>query len=123
MRRLPLAALLAVASLVAGCSGTTFDQAYGRPDATRWTYFEASAERVAESVEAWFSLNGWYLETADREGNSVMLTFSPREGGAGIQSIRVERSADERFGARAQVSPTRRPLPRDLETYVASGRD
>ena len=122
MRRLPLVALLAATGLVAGCSGATYDEAFGRPDATRWTYFEASPASVAASVEAWYSLNGWYLESSEREAAGVVLTFSPREGGAGIQSVRVERSADERFGARAQVSPTRRPLPRELETYVASGR-
>lgn len=123
MRRLPIAVLLVVAGLVAGCSGATYDEAFGRPDATRWTYFAASPASVAQSVEAWFSLNGWYLETTEREENGVMLTFSPREGGAGIQSVRVERSADERFGARAQTIPRQRPLPRDLELYVESGRD
>lgn len=119
MRRLPLIALLAVAGLVAGCSGATYDQAYGRPDATRWTYFEASPASVSESVEAWFSLNGWYLETSEPEENGVMLTFSPREGGAGIQSVRVERSADARFGARAQTIPRQRPLSRDLEMFIS----
>ena len=122
MRRLSLVALLAVAGLTAGCAGATYDQAYGRPDATRWTYFEAAPASVAESVEAWFSLNNWYLETTDREENGVVLTFSPREGGTGVQSIRVEGSADERFGARAQVSPTRRPLTRELELYVSGRR-
>lgn|GEM_PF-6468440 len=123
MRRLSLLALLAVAGLLAGCAGATYDEAYGRPDATRWTYFEAAPSRVAESVEAWFSLNGWYLESSEREADGVVLTFSPREGGAGIQSVRVERSADERFGARAQTFPRGRPLSRDLELYVSGGRD
>lgn len=123
MRRLPLVALLAAAGLLAGCAGATYDEAYGRPDATRWTYFETAPANVAESVEAWYSLNGWYLESSEREANGIVLTFSPREGGAGIQSVRVEGSADARFGARAQTFPRGRPLPRDLELYVSSGRD
>ncbi len=123
MRRLTFAALFLVAGLTSGCASGSYDQAFGRPDATRWTYFETTPTRVAQSVESWFSLNGWYLESSERETAGVVLTFSPREGGAGIQSVRVEPSTDERFGARAQVVPTRRPLPRDLETYVASGRD
>lgn len=112
-----LAALAALLSLAA-CSGVSYDQAYGRPDATRWTYFEATAERVQPAIESYFLTTDWRLEQTSREDDGVVMTFGDRDGGATTIQILVERSPVEGFASRAQLYPRGRPLPRDLELYV-----
>lgn len=113
---------LPLLAFVAGCSGTRadYDRAYGRPDATRWSYFEASAERVVRAVEVYAERHHARIESAEREDGGVLLTLVSRDGGPDVLLVFVERSPVERYGARAQVWPGRRPLPRDLEGFVTT---
>ncbi len=115
-------ALLAALTVLAGCSGATYDEAYGRPDATRWTYFESSPASVVSSIEAYYATSDVRLESTDESDGGVILTLASRYGGATTQQILVQATSVESFASRAQLFPRRRPLPRDMEQYV-SGRD
>ena len=118
-RRLAAGAPALVFLLLGGCSGATIDEAYGRPDATRWTYFEASAEQVVSAIESYYAPSEIRLEASSQEAGGVLLTFASRQGGSTTQLILVQRSPVEGFGARAQLYPRGRPLPRDMEAFVA----
>lgn len=115
-------ALLAALALLAGCSGATYDEAYGRPDARRWTYFEASPGSVISSIEAFYATSDVRLESSEESDGGVVLTLASRYGGAATQQILVQATAVEGFTSRAQLFPRRRPLPRDLEQYVSGRR-
>lgn len=115
--RIALAALLLP---LAACTTATYDEAFGRPDATRWTYFEASPATAAAAIENYFSYTSWQMEGTSEAEGGVVLTFAPRAGGSDILQILVQASPVEGFGSRAQVYPRRRPLPRAVEQYVST---
>ncbi|HEX8299214.1 MAG TPA: hypothetical protein VF594_08655 [Rubricoccaceae bacterium] len=123
MRTFTLLALLATAALgatsLSGCArGVTFDDAYGRPDATEWTYFNTPAQTVIDAITRYYSGRGVATESARNEGGGVVLTIANRSGSASTSQILVQSTDVEGFQARAQVYPIRRPLPRDVETFV-----
>ena len=128
IRTAPLACVL----LLTGCAtGVTFDEAFGRPDAADWTYFEASPGAVVEALVDVFQLeqNLFQLEQNlrvesiqdDRQAGGTLLTVSSRSGTPDYNRILVQRSPVEGYGSRAQIYPRQDPLPRDLELAV-SGR-
>ncbi|HEX8385296.1 MAG TPA: hypothetical protein VF576_03875 [Rubricoccaceae bacterium] len=118
MRTLLFAALVASAGL-AGCArGVTIDDAYGRPDATEWTYFEGPAQTVVDAIARYYSIRDVATESARDESGGIVLTLAPRSGSADVGQILVQATNVEGFQSRAQVYPTRRPLPRDLEIGV-----
>ena len=116
--------LFAAFVTLAGCSagGATYDEAYGRPDATRWTYFELPAERVVAGVEAFYDGTEIVLERTREEEGGVVLSLASRRGGARVEQILVQRTTVEGFASRAQLFPQRRPLPREMEQFL-SGRE
>ena len=121
MRTLFLLTLLATAggAGLSGCArGVTFDDAYGRPDATEWTYFDSPAQTVIDAVSRYYSSRGVATESARNEGGGVVLTIANRSGAGSISQILVQATDVEGFQARAQVYPIRRPLPSDVETFV-----
>jgi len=121
MRTLSLALLLATlgAASLTGCArGVTIDDAYGRPDATRWTYFEVSAQTAIDAISEYYSGRGIATESARDEAGGVVLTLADRNGGVDTGQILIQSTAVEGFQSRAQLYPDRRPLPRDVETYV-----
>lgn len=121
LHRLPLLAALV---MLAGCSagGATYDEAYGRPDATRWTYFEAPADRIVAGIEAFYDGSEIVLERTEQEEGGVVLSLASRRGGARVEQILVQRTTVDGFASRAQLFPRRRPLPRDMEQFL-SGRE
>lgn len=118
MRTLLLATLVATAGLTGCARGVTFDDAYGRPDATEWTYFDSPAQTVIDAVSRYYSSRGVATESARNEGGGVVLTIANRSGAGSISQILVQATDVEGFQARAQVYPIRRPLPSDVETFV-----
>ena len=116
----PLALLLAFAALPAGgCArGVTIDQAFGRPDATTWTYFEGSPSAVVEALSRHYEMLGVRTESVREEGGGVVVVLTPREGAATNVEVLVQATTEGRFGARAQIYPDQRPLPRDAEAGV-----
>ena len=118
MRTLLLATLVATAGLTGCARGVTFDDAYGRPDATEWTYFDSPAQTVIDAVSRYYSSRGVATESARNEGGGVVLTIADRSGAGSISQILVQAIDVEGFQARAQVYPIRRPLPSDVETFV-----
>ena len=123
MRRLLLAALVTSASLaglgLAGCArGVTYDDAYGRPDATEWTYFEGSPQAVLDAITRYYSIRDVATESARNENGGVVLTLASRSGSADVGQILVQATTEEGFLSRAQVYPSRRSLPRDLEVGI-----
>ncbi len=121
MRTLSLALLLAtlgVASLTGCARGVTIDDAYGRPDATRWTYFEVPAQTTIDAISEYYSSRGIATESARDEAGGVVLTLADRNGGVDTGQILIQAVSVEGFQSRAQIYPSRRPLPRDVETYV-----
>ena len=118
MRTLFLLTLLATVGLTGCARGVTFNDAYGRPDATEWTYFNSPAQTVIDAVTRYYSSRGVATESARNEGGGVVLTIANRSGSGSISQILVQATDVEGFQARAQVYPIRRPLPSDVETFV-----
>lgn len=116
-------ALLALSLLAlvgaAGCGTTSYNEAYGRPDATRWTYFEAAPAAVINAIGRYYLRNDFVVESADDVDGGVVLTLAPRLGGARTAQIFVQATSESGFASRAQIYPRRRPLPRDVEQYVS----
>jgi hypothetical protein len=109
--------LLAVClTAFAGCS--TFEEAYGRPDPTRWTYFEGTADEVVQAIAQTLNEGPLRVEGARDEADGTVLTISDSEGSSDISQILVQATDVEEFGARAQIYPRRRPLPRWLEIEI-----
>ena len=126
MRTLSLALLFATlgATGLTGCArGVTIDDAYGRPDATRWTYFEVSAQTTIDAISRYYSGLGIATESARDESGGVILTLADRNGGVDTGQILIQATSVEGFQSRAQLYPNRRPLPRDVETYVTREQD
>ena len=119
MRPLALAAVLAtVTPLLAGCGTATIDSAFGRPDATEWTYFEGPAQDVLDAIRQFYSARGVATESARDEAGGVILTLAVASGSADVGQILVQATNVEGFESRAQIYPTRRPLPQALETDI-----
>ncbi len=122
MRTLLLLALVATAGL-AGCArGVTYDGAFGRPDATEWTYFTQSPADVQTSISQYYRDRGVATEQTRDESGGVVLTFANQRTGGQTAEILVQATAAEGFAARAQLYPGRRPLPQDVETFVTRGQ-
>ena len=122
-RTLSLALLVAALGLAglgsSGCArGVTIDEAYGRPDATRWTYFNVPAQRTIDAISRYYSGRGIATESARNESDGVVLSFGVRTGGVETGQILVQATTVEGFQSRAQIYPERRPIPQDAETYV-----
>lgn len=116
-----LLAVVAMTGLAAlsGCHrGLTIDQAYGRPDATEWTYFNVPAQRTLDAVRRFYSGQGVSTESARDEAGGVVLTLAVRQGSGDTGQILVQSTRVEGFQSRAQVYPSGRPVPEDLETYI-----
>ena len=127
MRSLFLLALVATAGFatagLAGCArGVTYDEAYGRPDATEWTYFNVPAQTTINAVSQYYSARGVATESARDENGGVVLTLASQGGSSDTGQILIQATSVEGFQSRAQVYPSRRPLPRDVETYVTGER-
>lgn len=121
MRTLSLALLLASlgAAGLTGCArGVTYDEAYGRPDATRWTYFNVPAQTTIDAISRYYAGLGIATESARNESDGVVLTLANRRGGVATGQILIQATTVEGFQSRAQTYPDRRPIPRDAETYV-----
>ena len=120
MRPLFLAVVAATAvATLSGCHrGITIDQAYGRPDATEWTYFNVPAQKTLDAVTRFYSARGVATESARDEDGGVVLTLAVRQGSGDTGQILVQATSAEGFQSRAQVYPTRRPVPPALETYI-----
>lgn len=116
-----LALTLSLLAALAGCSGASIEEAYGRPDPYDWTYFEGEAGDVVEAMEATFAASGVRIESINEEAGGVVLTLSSRFGSAEFTQVLVQRTDVEDYTARAQIYPTGAPLPRWLEMEV-SGR-
>lgn len=121
----PLALALLVAALglaglgSSGCArGVSYDDAYGRPDARRWTYFNVPAQKTIDAISRYYSSIGIATESARDESDGVVLTLANRNGGVDTGQILIQATAVEGFQSRAQIYPSRRPIPRDAETYV-----
>ena len=57
-------------------------------------------------------------ESARDENGGIVLTLAARSGSSDVGQILIQATDVEGFQSRAQVYPTRRPLPRDLEIGV-----
>lgn len=121
MRLLALATLLA-APILAGCGTATIDEAFGRPDATEWTYFTQSPADVQTSLSQYYRDRGVATEQSRDEAGGVVLTFANQRTGGQTAEILVQATATDGFAARAQLYPGRRPLPRDVEAFVTRGQ-
>ena len=117
MRTLVLLAL-ATSSLTGCARGVTIDDAFGRPDATEWTYFAAEPQRVVAAVAQYYSQIGVATESARDQDGGIVLTLASRSGSAETGQILIQATSVEGFATRAQVYPSRRPLPLDVETFV-----
>lgn len=106
---------------LAGCSGASIEEAYGRPDPYDWTYFHGEAGDVVVALEETFALSGVRVESIQREADGLVLTMSSRLGSANFVQVRVQETDVEDYTSRAQIYPTQAPLPRWLEMEV-SGR-
>ena len=125
-RTLLAATLVATAGLAAsltGCArGVTYDEAYGRPDATDWTYFNVPARQVVGAISQFYSDRGVATEQTRDEAGGIVMTFANRRVGGETAEILVQATTVEGFEARAQLYPGRRPVPRELETFVTRGQ-
>ena len=121
MRTLLLALTVAAAGLSGCAHGVTYDQAYGRPDATEWTYFNAPAQTVIDALIRYYSDRSVATERTRNESGGVVLTLANRSGAGDAGEILVQATDVGGFQTRAQVYPNRRPLPRAVETYVTRG--
>lgn len=118
MRTPLLAALVALAGLAGCVRGATIDGAYGRPDSTEWTYFEGPAQTVLDAITRYYSFRNIATESARDENGGIVLTLAPRSGSAEVGQILIQATDVEGFQSRAQIYPTHRPLPRDLEIGI-----
>ena len=107
--------------VLAGCTGATYDEAYGRPDATEWTYFDGSADEVVEAIQAAYVGTDLVAEGVGSEAEGMVVTFSARSGSSDLVQYLVQGTEEGGFESRAQTYPFARPLPRWLEISV-SGR-
>ena len=122
MRTLLTALLVATAGL-AGCArGVTYDEAYGRPDATEWTYFNVPAAATVEAISQYYRDRGVATEQTRDEAGGVVMTLSNQRTGGQSAEILVQATTVEGFESRAQLYPSRRPIPLDVETYVTRGQ-
>ena len=112
-------ASLTLALALGACA--TIDEAYGRPDATDWTYFEGSAEAVVRAIGDSFALSGGRVESVRSEGGGTVVTIASRRGSAQVTEVLVQETDVEGFGSRAQIYTQNEPLPRWLEMEI-SGR-
>lgn len=121
MRRFLALPLVAVAALLAsGCSGT-IDSAYGVPDATRWTYFQADTEAIASAMERALNRTGYQVERVGRtDAGEVALTVSLAGGSADFTEVLIQpfTDPDAVFYSRVQTLPRQRPIPDDLRVAV-----
>lgn len=105
-------------SLAACAPGVTLAEAYGEPDPFDWSYFRASPEAVIQATDQALSFSSVRIESfQDVEGGTV-LTLSGRYGSAAFTEIYVEATAEEGYGARAQIYRQNAPLPDDLEVAI-----
>lgn len=118
-----LTALLVASAGLAGCArGVTYDEAFGRPDATEWTYFNIPASDAAERISQFYRDRGVATEQTREEAGGLILTFSNRRVGGESADILVQATTIDGFESRAQLYPGRRPISRDVEAYVTGGR-
>lgn len=106
---------------LAGCSGASIEEAYGRPDPFDWTYFYGEADDVVGALEDTFAMSGVRIESVYEEAGGVVLTLGARAGSGDFTQVLVQETDVEDFTARAQIYPVGAPLPRWLEMEV-SGR-
>ena len=117
MRTVSLLALL----VLVGCNGATFDEVYGRPDATEWTYFEGAAADVVEAIQAAYAGTDLVVEGIGSEAEGTVITLSLRSGSPDLVQYLVQATETQGFSSRVQTYPVARPIPRWLEIDV-SGR-
>lgn len=112
--------LLTICLVAAGCGrGLSIDEAYGRPDATAWTYFYASPDAVVTSITRHYASRGVDVESTSRRDGGLVLTLA-RRGTANSDQILVQATDVQTFRSRAQIYPVGRPLSRDLEMSVSA---
>ncbi|MEM6327717.1 MAG: hypothetical protein AAF791_11425 [Bacteroidota bacterium] len=116
---LRIAAAFFAISLLSGCA--SIDEAFGVPDATEWSYFQASAGAVAVAARDALRQGGLRVERINQttEGGYV-LDVSTQTGSAAFEQIYVQPFAYESFESRAQTFPQGRRLPEDIRVAIAS---
>jgi hypothetical protein len=118
--RLPALLFVAALGLAACAPGVTIDEAYGRPDATTWSYFEGSPSAVVNAIGQHLSNERIRIESMVDEAGGVVLTLSAYSGSMDTARILVQPTAEEGFRSRAQAYPSGRALPRGLERAIES---
>ena len=116
-----LAPALGLLVALSGCSGATFDDVYGVPDGENWSYFQGSAYDVTAAIEETLEAKDVRVEGTRSEDGGTILTITRGGAAPDINEILIQATEAEGYGARAQLYPTRRPLPRWVEMGV-SGR-
>lgn len=118
-----LALLLVLFAALTGCSGATIDEAYGRPGALAWSYFEAAPERVADAARRALTSRGFRVEQVllGASDGSVRMTVAPVRRPAAFEEIRIEPVREGAWRARAQTVPDGRRLGRTLERAIERG--
>ncbi len=117
-------AVLALFALVvlAGC-GSTFDEVLNRPDSLDWTYFEGTPDEVVVAIQEAYAFSSLRVESVEADDGlgGTVVTLTPRTGSTNMSQILVQATTVEGFQSRAQLYPSRNPLPRALEMEI-SGR-
>ena len=121
MRRVPVLALLAALvalPLASGCA--TIDEAYGVPEASSWSYFQGTAEEVAEAAQRRLIYDGYQIERVGQtDDGGYALTVSLRNGSADFEEILIQPYTYKMFESRAQTHPDGRRLPEGLRAAIA----
>ena len=120
MSRLPAALFLALFAFASsGCA--SIDEAYGVPEATSWSYFQASPDEVARAAEVALRQRDIYVETvSETDEGGYILGVSWRNGSSEFEEIRIQPYVYKVYSARAQTYPQSRRLPGAIQRGIAS---
>ena len=116
-----LAGLTLCALALSACSGASIDEAFGRPGATEWSYFEQPASDVVQALEGYYVLRDVVVESIREENGGVVLMLANQRGGASVGQILVQSVREGRYQSRAQNYLRRRPLTINEEAAVTGG--
>ena len=118
--RLPAALVLALFAFTSsGCA--SIDEAAGVPEATSWSYFQASAAQVARATESVLRQRGLRVErVSETTEGGYAVAVSLRSGSAAFDEIRIQPYEYEIFSSRAQTYPQSNRLPGSLRREIAN---
>lgn len=122
MRRLLALTLLAAVAVptFSACANRSIDEAYGVPDALDWSYFRADPADVVQATRFVLERSGFSVEGVQTAGTSYVISVSSAPSSADFTQIRVEPATFEDYRTRAQVFPSERKLPSDLEVAISA---